>query len=62
MPFVPHPFPYQGSKRRLDILWGENEIHEYDDVKQRASDARVEMARFVKEFLRKNRDGGDESN
>ncbi len=42
--------------RRLDILWNQDEIGDFEDARQRASDARLEMAQYVKELLRTRRD------
>ena len=42
--------------RRLDILWHQNEIDDFEDVRQRASEARLEMAQYVKALLRRTRD------
>lgn len=42
--------------RRLDILWNQNEIDDFEDVRQRASEARLEMAQYVKTLLRSTRE------
>ena len=47
--------------RRLDILWDEDEIDDYENVKERASHARLEMEQFVKEVLRSSRDESEEN-
>ena len=42
--------------RRLDILWNQDEIDDFEEARLRASEARLEMAQYVKELLRTTRD------
>lgn len=39
--------------RRLAMVWQDNEVHQYDEVKRIADDAEKDMPSFVKELLRK---------
>ena len=50
----PESYEHVATKqlRRLDILWGADEISDYEDVKLGASRARLAMAEYVKSVLR----------
>ena len=39
------------SMRRLEVVWGEDEIAEYEQIKQRAQDNQDALPDFVKKIL-----------
>lgn len=38
--------------RRLDIIWTDKEIAEYDDIKKQADKVQEELSEYVKNVLR----------
>ena len=40
--------------RRLDIIWQDEEIKDYDYIKERAKEEGIELPDFVKEIIKKN--------